>query len=56
MFFAGQPLPYLLFALAGGLYVIWRHQSNIQRLLAGTEPRVGEKLPTQQEPEQNAGV
>jgi acyl phosphate:glycerol-3-phosphate acyltransferase len=40
-----QPLPYQLFALAGGLYVILRHRSNIQRLLAGTEPRLGQKLP-----------
>lgn len=39
-----QPLPYLLFALAGGLYVIVRHRSNIQRLIAGTEPRIGQKL------------
>ncbi|MCT7948340.1 glycerol-3-phosphate 1-O-acyltransferase PlsY [Ancylothrix sp. C2] len=56
MFFAGLPLPYLLFALAGGLYVILRHQSNIQRLLAGTEPRIGEKLPAQKEPEQSPGT
>lgn len=40
-----QPLPYQLFALAGGLYVILRHRSNIERLLAGTEPRLGQKLP-----------
>jgi acyl phosphate:glycerol-3-phosphate acyltransferase len=39
-----QPLPYLLFGIAGGIYVIWRHQTNIQRLLAGTEPRIGQKL------------
>jgi len=25
------------------LLVIWRHRSNLQRLLAGTEPRVGDK-------------
>lgn len=37
-----QPLPYQLFAIAGGIYVIWRHRSNIQRLLAGTEPRLGQ--------------
>ncbi|NJL37171.1 MAG: glycerol-3-phosphate acyltransferase [Leptolyngbyaceae cyanobacterium RM2_2_4] len=43
-----QPLPYQLLAIAGGLYVIWRHRSNIQRLMAGTEPRIGQKL---QEPE-----
>ena len=51
MLVLGQPLPYLLFAVAGGLYVIWRHRSNIQRLLAGTEPRLGQKLPL--EPEQS---
>lgn len=40
-----QPLPYELFAGAAGLYVIWRHRSNIDRLLAGTEPQLGQKLP-----------
>lgn len=44
MLFFHQPLPYLLFALAGGLYVIVRHRSNIERLIAGTEPRIGQKL------------
>lgn len=43
-----QPLPYQLFALAGGLYVILRHRSNIERLLAGTEPRLGQ-LPSEPE-------
>jgi acyl phosphate:glycerol-3-phosphate acyltransferase len=38
-----QPLPYLIFALVGGLYVIWRHRANLQRLRLGTEPRLGEK-------------
>ncbi len=38
-----QPLAYQLLAFLGGLYVIWRHQGNIQRLLAGTEPRLGQK-------------
>jgi len=38
-----QPLPYLLFGVAGGIYVIWRHRSNIQRLLAGTESQLGQK-------------
>jgi len=47
-----EPLPYLIFAIAGGVYVIWRHRSNIERLLAGTEPKIGEKLVT--EPEQTA--
>jgi glycerol-3-phosphate acyltransferase PlsY len=36
-----QPLPYRLLVIAGGLYVIVRHRANIQRLLAGTEPRLG---------------
>lgn len=44
MFLYQQPLPYRLFAIAGGIYVIWRHRSNIQRLMAGTEPRLGQKV------------
>jgi glycerol-3-phosphate acyltransferase PlsY len=47
-----QPLPYILFGIAGGFYVILRHRTNIERLLAGTEPKIGEKLVT--EPEQTA--
>ncbi|MEM1239448.1 MAG: glycerol-3-phosphate 1-O-acyltransferase PlsY [Cyanobacteria bacterium P01_H01_bin.26] len=41
MFLTGQPLPFSLLALLGGLYVIIRHRSNISRLLAGTEPKLG---------------
>lgn len=52
MILLNQPLPYQLFAIAAGIYVIWRHRSNIQRLLAGTEPQIGQKLST--EPEQSA--
>lgn len=37
-----QPLPYRLLVIAGSLYVILRHRTNIQRLLAGTEPRLGQ--------------
>jgi acyl phosphate:glycerol-3-phosphate acyltransferase len=44
-----QPLAYVLFGIATGLYVIIRHQSNIQRLLAGTEPKIGQKLQTNTE-------
>lgn len=36
-----QPLPYRLLVIVGGLYVIARHRANIQRLLAGIEPRLG---------------
>lgn len=41
MFATGQPLAYGAFAIIGSLYVILRHRSNIERLLAGTEPRLG---------------
>ncbi len=38
-----QPIAYILLGLVGGGYVVLRHRSNIQRLLAGTEPRVGQQ-------------
>jgi glycerol-3-phosphate acyltransferase PlsY len=40
-----HPWPYRLLVVAGGLYVIIRHRANIQRLLAGTEPRLGQSRP-----------
>ncbi len=43
-----QPLAYVLFGVAAGLYVIVRHSSNIRRLLAGTEPQLGQKLVTEE--------
>lgn len=45
MILSHQPLAYCLFALAAGGYVIWRHRSNIQRLLTGVEPRIGQPVP-----------
>jgi acyl phosphate:glycerol-3-phosphate acyltransferase len=39
------PLPYLLFAVLGSAYVIWLHRANIRRVMAGTEPKIGQKLP-----------
>ena len=39
MALTGQPLSYILLAAAGGLYVVLRHKSNIERLLKGTEPK-----------------
>ncbi len=36
-----QPIAFLLMAIVGAAYVIVRHQANIQRLLVGTEPRIG---------------
>lgn len=44
-----QPFAYQIFAIAAGIYVIWRHRSNIERLLAGTEPKLGQKLSTETE-------
>jgi len=40
-----QPLAYRLLVIAGTIYVIVRHRGNIQRLLAGTEPRIGQSSP-----------
>ena len=34
---------YLALALVAMVLVLWRHRSNIERLLAGTEPRIGQK-------------
>ncbi len=42
-----QSLPYVLFGIAAGLYVILRHRSNILRLFAGTEPKLGQSLTVQ---------
>jgi acyl phosphate:glycerol-3-phosphate acyltransferase len=42
MFAYQQPLAYGIFTLIGGAYVIWLHRANIQRLLAGTEPQIGQ--------------
>lgn len=49
MILFGQPLPYQLFAGAAGIYVILRHRSNIERILAGTEPQIGQQLPQEAE-------
>ena len=40
----GQPLPYIIFATLAGGYVVLRHRTNIQRILAGEEPKLGQKL------------
>ena len=32
-----------ILVLAGGAYVILRHRPNLQRMLAGTEPRLGKR-------------
>jgi glycerol-3-phosphate acyltransferase PlsY len=40
-----QPLPYRLLVIAGSIYVIVRYRANLQRLLAGTEPRLSRSGP-----------
>lgn len=40
----GEPLPYVIFAICAALYVFWRHRTNIERILAGTEPKIGQKV------------
>lgn len=42
---ASQPA-YALFGAVAAIYVIWRHRSNMERLLQGREPRIGQSLPT----------
>lgn len=37
-------IPYLIFALLAGIYVIVRHRTNIQRLIQGKEPRIGQAV------------
>ncbi|NES99734.1 MAG: glycerol-3-phosphate 1-O-acyltransferase PlsY [Sphaerospermopsis sp. SIO1G1] len=44
-----QPLVYILFSVTGGLYVIIRHRTNIERLLAGLEPKIGQKVEVKSE-------
>jgi glycerol-3-phosphate acyltransferase PlsY len=39
----GLRWPYLALALLTSTLVIWRHRSNLARLMAGTEPRLGHK-------------
>ncbi|MCS6959457.1 MAG: glycerol-3-phosphate 1-O-acyltransferase PlsY [Pseudanabaenaceae cyanobacterium SKYGB_i_bin29] len=45
-YFLDGRLPYLLLTTVAGLFVIWRHSSNIQRILAGTEPQIWGKVST----------
>ena len=43
MLLAGQSTAYISVSLVASLMVLWRHRSNIQRLIAGTEPKIGQK-------------
>ncbi len=39
----GQPLAYVMYAVVGGLLVLWRHRENARALINGTERKVGQK-------------
>lgn len=41
----GAPRPALAFGTCAAIFIIWRHRTNLERLLKGTEPRVGRKQP-----------
>ena len=43
MALSGGSNAYLVVSLVSSLMVLWRHRSNIQRLLAGSEPKIGDK-------------
>ena len=43
MLISGGSSAYVAVSLMASLMVLWRHRSNIERLLAGTEPKIGEK-------------
>lgn len=43
-----QPLPYRILVCAGALYVIFRHRTNIQLLINGAEPKLGQASPAKE--------
>ena len=43
MLLSGGSSAYVVVSLVASLMVLWRHRSNIERLLAGTEPKIGQK-------------
>ena len=40
------PLPYLLYFVIAAALVLWTHRSNVARLLAGTENKLGQRVQT----------
>jgi glycerol-3-phosphate acyltransferase PlsY len=36
-----SPWPYAAYGVGGAVVIVWKHRANIQRLLAGTEPKIG---------------
>jgi glycerol-3-phosphate acyltransferase PlsY len=45
MWAANPPEPYLILSVAMAGLILLRHKNNIRRLIAGTEPRLGERPP-----------
>lgn len=43
MAMAKMPVSYIVYCILGFAYVTYRHKANIQRMLNGTEPRIGKK-------------
>ena len=43
MVLSGDSSAYVVVSLVASLMVLWRHRSNIERLIAGTEPKIGQK-------------
>jgi glycerol-3-phosphate acyltransferase PlsY len=43
MVISGSSSAYVVVSLIASVLVLWRHRSNIERLIAGTEPRIGAK-------------
>jgi acyl phosphate:glycerol-3-phosphate acyltransferase len=43
-FLWGSPRAYVLYALVTAALIWYRHRENIQRLLAGTEPAIGQRV------------
>ena len=46
MLIVAAPAPILTLGVLTSALVVWRHRSNLSRLLAGTEPRLGQSRPS----------
>lgn len=46
MFLLQQPMSYVYYGIVALALVVWRHESNIRRLIAGTELKIGTKKAT----------
>ena len=44
-------LSYIAYCALGSVYITWRHQSNIKRIMSGTEPKIGQKVSQPDSPE-----